>query len=199
MEVTTLVGMYDSNTFITSTPKGTLIIDCGADLENITKTLQKHPKPWNLLLTHGHIDHMLNAAPLQKLGAKVYIHTLDAERLTSDRDGDKYKQFGVEFCPEYTTFEDGDVLKLSGFSIEVIHTPGHTQGSVCFMIEGEMFAGDTLFFEDYGRTDLYGGNFEQMKASLHHLFTLDPDIKVYTGHYRTTTIGHEAKKNPIHF
>ncbi|MCL1945270.1 MAG: MBL fold metallo-hydrolase [Firmicutes bacterium] len=197
MEVKTLVGMFDSNTYILSTQKGTLIIDCGANLEQLTKELNKQPKPWTLLLTHGHFDHMLNASPLQKLGAKVYIHEYDAERLTSDLNEGARKQYQVGHCNEYTTIHGGDELDFAGFKIQVLHTPGHTEGSVCFLIEDNLFSGDTLFYEDYGRTDLYGGNFDKIKQSLHKLFKLDHKIKVYTGHYGTTTIGHESKHNPI--
>ncbi|MDR1138644.1 MAG: MBL fold metallo-hydrolase [Clostridiales bacterium] len=198
MEITTLVGTFDSNTYIIVGGKGTLIVDCGADIQALTKVLHKSPKPWTLLLTHGHFDHMLNAAQLQRMGAKVYIHELDAERLTTNKNEGERKEFVVENCEVYETLRGDQTLDIAGYNIQVIHTPGHTEGSVCYLIEDKLFAGDTLFFEDYGRTDLYGGDFDKIKKTLYKLFELDPSIVVYSGHYRTTTIAHESKHNPIH-
>ncbi|MDR3021411.1 MAG: MBL fold metallo-hydrolase [Clostridiales bacterium] len=197
MNIKTLIGIYDSNTYIIDAPKGIIIIDCGTEFEHIEKVLQKCQKPVSLLLTHGHIDHIYSAAKLQQHGATVFIHDGDAERLYTDKHEGGRRGYVVEFCKPDKSYDEGEVLNLAGLSIKVLHTPGHTEGSVCFIVEDKIFTGDTLFFEDYGRTDLYGGDHSKIKKSLFRLFDLDQKLTVYSGHYRTSTIGHEKKCNPI--
>lgn len=95
--------------------------------------------------------------------------------------------------PTYEKFvKDGDILEVGNMKIKVIHTPGHTEGGVCYLIENNLFSGDTLFKQSVGRTDLYGGNFEKIKHSVKDvLFNLDENIKVFPGHGDITTIAYE--------
>ena len=101
--------------------------------------------------------------------------------------------------PVYEKYiKDGDIIPVGNMNIKVIHTPGHTEGGVCYLIEDNLFSGDTLFRGSVGRTDLFGGNFSKLSDSIKNkLFKLDSDIKVFPGHGPMTTIGYEKKYNEI--
>ena len=96
-----------------------------------------------------------------------------------------------------TRLNEGDVLQLAGLTIRVLHTPGHTEGSVCLMVEDTLFSGDTLFMDSIGRTDFPGGSFPQIQKSLHRLMELPGNLQVLPGHGPASTIGHEALYNPF--
>ncbi len=159
------------------------IIDAGAGLD------VKY-----ILLTHGHFDHVLGVNEMKKaLGAKVLIHKNDAEWLDNINVAlGMYGQPKVEI-PQI----DGFVDELDLDWIEVIETPGHTRGGVCYKIGDDLFTGDTLFYETVGRTDLPGGDFKVLKKSIDKLFALPNDTKVYPGHGAPTTIRHEKEHNEI--
>ena len=148
-----------------------------------------------LLLTHAHFDHAGCAKKLQDDGVKVYIGAPDAPKLLNDDNlsGD----FGREF--EYLTADktviDGDIITECGISFKVIATPGHTDGSVCFVVENMLFSGDTLFLESVGRTDFKSGSRADLVKSVKKLFELEGDYKVYPGHEDFTTLSHERKYN----
>jgi glyoxylase-like metal-dependent hydrolase (beta-lactamase superfamily II) len=192
MDIKTLTGIYDSNTYCIDNRLGTLIIDCGIEFDQLKKTLDKSTKPINVLLTHGHFDHVHCAAKLCEYGATIYIHKMDSDRLSQ---GDLTLNLGrqIESLKNFVEIENDQELNLSGFNIQVICTPGHTQGSVCYVVNGNIFTGDTLFFQDCGRTDLPGGNQAQIEQSLKKLFRLDGELVVYPGHDKTTTIAHERE------
>ncbi len=145
--------------------------------------------PRAILLTHGHFDH---GGDLGRLLARwpvpVYCHP-------ADRDLPTWLTHGVVFDRELA---DGQTLGLAGMEFSVLHTPGHTPGSVCFLCrEGElMFTGDTLFQGSCGRTDLPGGNWKQMAASLRRLAELRENWAVYPGHGDSTTLDAEREENP---
>ena len=102
----------------------------------------------------------------------------------------------VQPAEKVTTFNENSDLRLGNKKIKIIHTPGHTQGSCCFLIDNELFSGDTLFYGSVGRTDLAGGNFKQLQNSIvNKLFKLDDNINVYPGHDTRTTIGKKKKYN----
>ena len=156
-----------------------------------------------ILLTHGHFDHIYAVNDLKKrLDVPVYAYADEAVLM-----GDSWMNRSKAWAEAMTVkpdilLHDGDELDLVGFHIRVIHTPGHTAGSCCYYFEEEkiLIAGDTLFYESYGRTDLDTGSEAAIMRSLREqLFLLPDDVEVYPGHGDSTTIGHEKKYNPAAF
>lgn len=195
----TSMGMGE-NTYLLEKDGHALIIDPGcapapvlAELEVKELTLDA------ILLTHNHFDHIVSAEGIrEKTGAEIWIHGLDAKALMDPalNYSAGYPGVGTLSFKADRIFEEGR-LPLSQWEIEVIHTPGHTKGSCCFMIEGRLFSGDTLFRESVGRTDLQGGNYGELMKSVKKLAQLPEYIKVYPGHGSPTTLGHEVNSNPF--
>lgn len=181
-------GAYAENAYCID---GELLIDPGDDLPTLAR-LAGGIKA--ILLTHGHFDHMLAAEELQKrTGVPVYVHPLDAPML-SDASLSAYNP-EVSSLPQpghiaYTAYPE------SLFGFRVLHTPGHTPGSVCLYREAEkvLFSGDTLFRAGFGRTDLAGGSMHQLLSSLRTLLALPRDVRVYPGHGESTTIDEECRR-----
>lgn len=151
-----------------------------------------------ILLTHGHFDHIMGVEKLKKnFGGEVVVHTLDAPCL-KDADRSLANYFGFLSPPfqHDITVNEGDKLPFGDTEIEVIHTPGHTVGSVCYKIENHLFTGDTLFNMTCGRVDFPGGSMEQMLKSMKKLGDLEGDFNVYPGHEKTTTLDFERQNNP---
>lgn len=151
-----------------------------------------------ILLTHGHFDHISGVRELKEnFGGEIVIHAEDAECLYS-----KSKSLASKFFfPQHDVtadvlVKDGDRLSFGGGEIEVIHTPGHTRGSVCYVTQDIMLSGDTLFRSSIGRTDFPGGSIEEMKESLKRLAALEKNYSVYPGHAESTTLEAEKKYNP---
>lgn len=193
------VGYLQTNCYVVTSDehKEAAIIDPGGGYAQIKAYLSAQGKTATaVLLTHGHFDHMLDAKKLQQDGAKVYIHQDDAELLQS---GGMAKQMGIRIMPFSADkfVADGDEIKVCNTVFSVMHTPGHSKGSCCFLLEDNIFSGDTLFSESYGRTDFAGGSMAQLSASLKRLFDLDGDYKVFPGHMEKTTLSHERQYNPI--
>lgn len=149
----------------------------------------------HLLLTHAHFDHAGNAALLQADGARVYISEKDGEKLRAG--GTLASDFGRKFEPVVADvlLLGGEKLSLCGTEIEVIATPGHTDGSLTFKTGDMLFTGDTLFLESVGRTDFPTGDREEIIRSVKMLFALSGEYKVYPGHDDFTTLSHEIKYN----
>lgn len=181
-------GAYAANAYIVN---DTLVIDPGDDLAALEAAVENVGA---ILLTHGHFDHMLAAEPLYRAhGAQVYIHPADGAML-SDAGLSAYHQW-VSKLPQPKGMPHADYPEeLFGF--RVLHTPGHTPGSVCLYSEAEkvIFTGDTLFRAGYGRFDLAGGDVNALAASLRYLLTLPDDVTVYPGHGESTTIGEERRR-----
>lgn len=145
-----------------------------------------------ILLTHGHFDHTTSVDTLRDvLPCPVMIHKADAIMLTDGKKNAFYDFYGTECIhrPADILLEDGQVLTLGEESIQVIHTPGHTKGSVCFLCGDLLLTGDTLFSDTVGRCDLWGGNEEDMRTSLQHLRTLPPTLDILPGHGLGSTLG----------
>lgn len=154
-----------------------------------------------ILITHGHFDHVMGAAALKRTtGAEIAIHKLDKDGLESEAASmfDRVSgYYDVPFEPVAADIllEEGSVINLGKSKISVINTPGHTDGSVCFICDGNIFTGDTLFRDSMGRIDFPTGNAHDMMKSLIRLAKLDKNMRVYPGHDRATTIGREAEHN----
>ena len=166
-----------------------VLIDPGFQAEGILEQVRAKRKTVEaVLLTHGHFDHVGGVKAIAaETGCKVYLHEDD---LTLP------SQLTLGTIPYTDTYEEGDEITLAGVTFRVIHTPGHTPGSVCLLCEDALFAGDTLFAMSCGRTDLPGGNFRAMADSLYRLATLEEDYKVYPGHGEATVLSYEKKTNP---
>ena len=150
--------------------------------------------------SHAHIDHILGVREVQEqTGAKFLLHAgdLDLARNTANS-ARNWMQVEVPQPPDPDAFlADGDDIDIDGLKLRVLHTPGHTPGSVCFYANGVLFAGDTLFAGSIGRTDLPGGDYDQEMASIvERLLMLPDDTIVLPGHMDQTTIGHERQRNP---
>ncbi len=197
---TLLLGELAANCHIIDCGDGICAaVDVGNDADKLLGYLESnHLTLKAILLTHGHYDHIGGVEEVRKAtGAAVYIHENDAIMLKSARHNLAAQITPLPYTPvkEYITMKDGEEIAIGSRSFTVMHTPGHTSGSVCFLTEDVMLSGDTLFYHSIGRTDL-GGSPVQMRESLKKLKALPIDYRVYTGHDRTTTLEDERNFNP---
>ncbi|MBR5345136.1 MAG: MBL fold metallo-hydrolase [Clostridia bacterium] len=159
-----------------------LLIDPGDDPDEIRAAMNnRHPAA--ILLTHGHFDHIGAVGALAEPDTEILIHENDAPMLTNPRLNASGLIGATITAPAATrTFKDGDSLTLAGITLKVIHTPGHTPGSSCFLCGDALFTGDTVMGGGVGRTDLPGGSEAQLRASLQRLMPLLSTHTVYGGH-----------------
>lgn len=182
--------------FLVNDDNQAIVIDGGENYKKVKQTESDFGFTIKaVLLTHAHFDHAGNAKKLQDDGAKVYISKLDAPKLLNEDNlsGDFGRKF--DYLTADFTFSDGDLLDVCGIKIKVIATPGHTDGSVCFVVDNAIFTGDTLFDGSVGRTDFKTGNRQDMINSIKKLFNLDGDYSVYPGHDTFTTLDYQRKYN----
>ncbi|MBR4636692.1 MAG: MBL fold metallo-hydrolase [Clostridia bacterium] len=206
--ICTPTGPLGTNTYIIYNEEGTevspapcAVVDPASSKKVLDLLLKHHLHCSDILLTHGHFDHIMGVAELkEKHSAKVLIHELDANALTGGAGSLAYMGgILVKKCSVDVLLRDEDVITAAGFPFRVIHTPGHTPGGVCFVSEEErvIFSGDTLFRLSVGRTDLPGGDSEQLFESIaYRLFTLHGDFRVLPGHEDETTLDFEREHNP---
>lgn len=178
--------------------KEAVVID-PADAEAAMEALKREGiQSIDIFLTHGHFDHMMGVDRLRKeFDASVWIMRLDAPMLT-DEDQNLCKdvlRFPLRTNAAEHEVEDGERIACAGMNFDVIHTPGHTPGGVCFRCGDNLFSGDTLFYRSAGRFDFPGGSLEEMLHSLHKLFALPGDYTVYPGHGAETTLAFEREHN----
>ena len=183
------LGSYQTNTYILQNDDHCVIIDPGYEPDTIEAHLQKHNLTADaIFLTHGHFDHVGAVKILAAdLDCPVYIHEAELslpQRLTGG--------------PLYHThlYGEGDTITAAGMDFSVIHTPGHTPGCVCLLMDDFLFSGDTLFAGSCGRTDLPGGSWAEIQKSLQRLATLEKNYAVFPGHAESTTLAMEKQYNP---
>lgn len=200
-------GLVDTNCYVLACPETlkAMIIDPGAfnaaEVDKILGIISQHGLiPQYILNTHGHIDHIAGNSQLKKTTrADLLIHSKDAGMILSGMMNGSF-MFGQEVTSPQADrqLEDGEVIEVGNLSIEVIHTPGHTPGCICLYVDKTLFSGDTLFAGSVGRTDLPGGNEEQIIRSIKQkLMILPEETTVRPGHGPRTTIGREKRENPF--
>ena len=184
--------------FLVNEQNQALLIDGGESYKTILKAqTDLNIKLTALLLTHSHFDHAGNACKLQADGVKVYVSELDAPKLSNSLN--LASDFGRQFdslIPDFT-FKNGDELIINDIKIKVISTPGHTDGSVTFLVDDMLFTGDTLFRLSVGRTDFPTGDRKMLSNSIKTLFNLQGEYRVFPGHGEFTTLDYERKYNTL--
>ena len=198
-----VVGPLDTNCYLVYCDEtlDCAVIDPGAEAERIFPlVLELELKLVAILNTHGHIDHIgANKDVKDKFNVPLCIHSLDSPLL------EKIQEFELSFFlgakespPADRLLEDKDTIRFGKSSLRVVHTPGHTPGSVSFLGDGIVFSGDTLFFGGVGRTDLPGGSTKDLEKSIKKkILTLPPETIVLPGHGPMTSVGEEKESNPF--
>lgn len=186
-------GPLDVNTYVVALDGAAecVLIDPGAEYAAVNGAVCGR-KVTAVLLTHAHFDHMLYARPWLKEGVRLYVHEKDAAALGNPElnlSGIVGAQLTLPQAD--VLLKDGDKVEEAGICFDVLHTPGHTPGSVCYLHEKSLFCGDTLFYQGYGRVDLAGGSETAMMASLARLMKLPDDTVCYSGHGMKTKIAWE--------
>lgn len=197
----TVVGDLGTNCYFAGDKNELFVIDPGADADVLLEKIKKNGyKAKYILLTHCHYDHIGAASRIKaETNAKIGIYDgekdnfLNPSVTLSAYFGDAKKEAEPDF-----TFSDGEILKSGEFEFKVIHTPGHTSGSVCLLSGNTLFSGDTLFYLSFGRYDFPTGNLSDLSKSVNQkLFALNDDVVCYPGHGEKTTIGFEKQNNPL--
>lgn len=188
-------GTLGVNTYFITENGSTAVIDTGEDYFAIKEFARKEGlKITRAYYTHAHFDHLGNAARFQKDGVKIYLPLKDIPLVEGDGNlGVMYTGKFEKFLPDFT-LKEGDFVDIGG-GATVMETPGHTQGSVCYVGDGFIFSGDTLFLKCVGRTDLPSSNHEDLVKSVQRLYSLKGDYTVYPGHGKFTTLSFERENN----
>ena len=199
------VGLLQCNCSILGdeTSREAIVVDPGDDIPAIQAVLQRHGLSVKyIVITHAHIDHIAGAQHLKRLTEAPILYNQNDLPLVKmmDVQASWLRMPTPEVAPPDAPLVDGQTLAISGISGTILHTPGHTQGSLCLYLPEHsiLLAGDTLFTGSVGRTDLPGGNTQQLIRSIHtQLLTLPDDVRVVPGHGPNTTIGEERQSNPF--
>ena len=191
------VGQIGTNCYLLEDleAKTCAVIDPGDQADDIAREIDKSGlRPTMLLIAHGHFDHVLGVPGMLKHypGLPVYIHE---KEVNWEEAGDRYML--MQPVEGIHTVKEGDVIQFGDLPIQVLHTPGHSPGSVTYRAGDVLFCGDTLFAGSCGRTDFVGGSYPVIMKSLKRLVELGDDLRVCPGHEGVTTTGTEKERNPF--
>ena len=190
------IGAFETNTYLITKGEKAILVDPGLDFISILDEVKKY-QILGILITHGHVDHIDGCGYID---APIYV---GKEDLVNFSDLSKSLYSMTYMRPSYNGkklnligVSDNEIINIDEFSFKVIHTPGHTEGSVCYLYYDNLFSGDTLFCGSIGRVDFPGGSMKKMKESLKKLKTVCSDnVVVYPGHEEKTTMKSEKKSN----
>lgn len=206
MKISSLtLGLVDTNAYFIESDKHVILVDPASDSDLIIKKLNQINKPLTaILLTHAHFDHIGALDEIvAKYNAPVYMHKSEFDFLTNtEKNGsEKFKQYGMPQIISQITplaMDEGEA-NIGDFNFQVLHTPGHSPGSLTFVFDEFAVVGDTLFNQGIGRTDLYKGDYETLVDSiLDKLFQLDDDLPLFPGHGPYTTVEDEQLNPYLH-
>jgi hydroxyacylglutathione hydrolase len=195
---------FGSNTYlaVNEDTAEAVLIDAGVPASKVLDYLENNDIALKaILLTHGHPDHLISLKEIaDATGAPSYMHSTDAQ-LLQHIPPVLLAMLGLEkleLPDEFLPLEDGQELELAGMKFKVLYTPGHSQGSVCFLTDGVLFAGDLVFHGSIGRTDFPGGSMAALVQSVKEkVFTLPSETRILPGHMDATVVGWEKKTNPF--
>lgn len=179
-QVTLSMNGFEVNSYVVHAPEGDIVVDAGAEPEKILGATRAPVAA--ILVTHGHADHVDALEPVRReTGAPVYMHPADAEGKVRD----------------YEPLEDGHALDVAGLGFRVLHTPGHSPGSVTFVIGHHQIVGDLILPGSVGRTDIPGASWEEIEGSIRRVMPLwEEETRLYTGHGPVLMAVEELKTNP---
>jgi hydroxyacylglutathione hydrolase len=179
-QVTLSMNGFEVNSYVVHAPEGDIVVDAGAEPEKILGATRAPVAA--ILVTHGHADHVDALEPVcRETGAPVYMHPADAEGKVRD----------------YESLEDGHALDVAGLGIRVLHTPGHSPGSVTFVIGHDQIVGDLILPGSVGRTDIPGASWEEIEGSIRRVMPLwEEETRLYTGHGPVLVAVEELRTNP---
>ena len=193
---------FGANCYLLISDGQAIVVDPAPSADAIIKkAMAEGAKIEGIILTHGHFDHIVSVDSLRnKLSIPLMIHKDDAEMLEDGRKNAFFDFYGMDrkYKSADTLLKDGDTVRLGNEEIKVIHTPGHSKGSVCLLCGNEMITGDTLFADSIGRCDLWGGRDDKMRESLELLRQYDRSTKIFPGHGPSTLLGN-ALDNAAYF
>ena len=193
-----IVGPLQANCYLLadSSSQQAVIIDPGDEVAVLSDMIaQAQAAVTAILCTHGHPDHIGAAVALAEVSNidKIYLHPAEVEMLSELGVPEMTEHLG----PRLQTYDEGDQLEVGKLAVRVIHTPGHSPGSVCLAVQQMLFTGDTLFDGGVGRTDLPGGSDSQLRASLQRIVKeFPPQTVIYPGHGPTSTLAAQRESNP---
>ena len=179
-QVTLSMNGFEVNSYVVHAPEGDIVVDAGAEPEKILGATRAPVAA--ILVTHGHADHVDALEPVRReTGAPVYMHPADAEGKVRD----------------YEPLVDGQALDVVGLGIRVLHTPGHSPGSVTFVVGHDQIVGDLILPGSVGRTDIQGASWEEIEVSIRRVIPLwEEQTRLYTGHGPVLTAVEELRTNP---
>jgi glyoxylase-like metal-dependent hydrolase (beta-lactamase superfamily II) len=199
-----VVGPFAANAYVAACDRTgeAILVDPGGEIPRVLALREPAWRVARILCTHGHIDHVAGGAEARKeTGAPLAIHAGDEGWLSAlPRQAEMFGFDPVTPPPVDARLADGEAFRVGGCEARVLHTPGHSPGSCCFFFPEEklLFTGDTLFSGSVGRTDLPGGDFDALSASIREkLFTLGDDVRFFPGHGPAGLVGDERRSNPF--
>lgn len=203
MQIRRLINnLFLSNTYLVINEYNeALIIDPGSSYDELIETIERlDTSPKAIIATHGHIDHIVGVSKIkEKYKIPFYLHSEDATILSISKP--VLSRLGLQSSEIETPLPDNyieeNIYEKFNFKYRILHTPGHTAGSICILIKDKLFTGDTIFNLSIGRTD-YGGDINMLVDSIHNkIFKLPNDTSIYPGHGEPTTVEYEIKHNPF--